>query len=113
MVEETVSTQNTFAEEKCLVETEIDVGVKDLKEKKKGSVERAVILFGKTKYLINRFSQEQMKAYKIKEIGNMKAEELKGMVNDTSICLSFISTLSVPAVKNYYGRCSINKTHEY
>ena len=76
-MEKTVPTQNTFAEERDFVESEIDVVVQELKDKKKGSIDHAVILFDRIKALINRFGQEQIKAYKIKKIDNLKAEELK------------------------------------
>ena len=75
--EEIVITQNSTSEEKVLVQAEIEVVVKELKEKKKGANDKAIALLGKTKVLLDRFSQEQVKESNIKRVNVMKADDLK------------------------------------
>ena len=76
-VEGTVKTQNSLIEEKALLEAEMEAVVKELKDKKKGAAEKVIVLFEKTKSLMNRFVLEQIKEYKIPKIVNEKTEELK------------------------------------
>ena len=77
MAEETVETTNSISKEMSLFETELKIVQKDVKDKKKGSDEKAVVLLGKAKILINRMDQEKREATKKRNIDIMKAEDMK------------------------------------